>query len=277
MRRRRCRDPRGPVLGCRERLHDPAVSDLHRAVALAALADADEVEYAYWSAVAEGAANTRTSAEHERSLGALRLLTLATLRLRDLALQASLLDVGDHPFPEAVEVALEAACETGAGALRLAHRALEAHAREIGYDLIAWISHALERTRATLAEIEPGLVEGGGGAHVCAGPPDRRRPGPRRRRDGRRRPARTRRDRDRARPPARPVHDHQRGDHHVRRRLEAEATPSPAAASGPGRHSASVAAARAAGASCAPESSAGFGSSGGSRHMERAREWHVSR
>jgi hypothetical protein len=44
-----------------------------------------------------------------------------------------------------------------------AHRALEAHALAIGYDLIAWISHALERTRAKLAEIEPGLVEGGAG------------------------------------------------------------------------------------------------------------------
>ena len=139
------------------------MSDLHYAITVAALADADELEYAYWSAVAEGADDTRSRADHERDLGALRLLTLATLRLPDLALQACLLDVRDHPLPAVIDVALESACQTAAGALRLAHRALEAHAQAIGYTLIAWTTHARERARSTLAESQSALLEGGPG------------------------------------------------------------------------------------------------------------------
>jgi hypothetical protein len=51
-------------------------------------------------------------------------------------------------------------CDTSAGALRLAHRALEAHAGALGYDPGAWVEHALERARAALLELEPTLIEG---------------------------------------------------------------------------------------------------------------------
>jgi hypothetical protein len=51
-------------------------------------------------------------------------------------------------------------CDTSAGALRLAHRALEAHAGALGYDPGAWVRHALERAGATLLELEPALIEG---------------------------------------------------------------------------------------------------------------------
>ena len=139
------------------------MSDLQRAITAAALADADELEYAYWSALAEGADDTRSSPDHERGLGALRLLTLAGLRLPDLAVQSCLLDIGEPATPDAVDVALESACQTSAGALRLAHRALEAHGETIGYAPLAWITHARERTRSTLAESQSSLIEGGPG------------------------------------------------------------------------------------------------------------------
>ena len=129
-------------------------------MALAAGANAGEVEQAYWSAIAEGAFNTRADVERERALGALRLLTLALLRLPDLALPAYLLDVANGGVDDSLEFAWEAACDTGAGALRLAHRALEAHADALGYCPQAWVAHALERARAALAELEPALLEG---------------------------------------------------------------------------------------------------------------------
>ena len=97
----------------------------------------------------------------ERGLGALRLLTLAgpaAARSRPAELPARPRRIGDS---DAVDVALEAACETSAGALRLAHRALEAHAAAIGYARMAWISHARERTRSALGRIASALVEGG--------------------------------------------------------------------------------------------------------------------
>ena len=136
------------------------MSDIHRAVALAAGANAGELEQAYWSAIAEGALNTRSAPERERALGALRLLTLALLRLPDLALPAYLLDVAECGHDDGLDLAWETACDTGAGALRLAHRALEAHAEALGYCPHAWVAHALERARAALAELEPALLEG---------------------------------------------------------------------------------------------------------------------
>ena len=54
----------------------------------------------------------------------------------------------------------EGMCDTSAGTLRLAHRALEAHAGALGYDPGAWVEHALERARAALLELEPTLIEG---------------------------------------------------------------------------------------------------------------------
>lgn len=140
------------------------MTDLHHAIAVAALADADEFEYAYRSAVAEGAEDTRSSAARERDLGALRLLTLASLRLPDLALQTCLLDIVEPHAADAIDVALESACQTSAGALRLAHRALEAHSQALGYAPLAWTAHAHERARNTLAESQAALLEGGSGA-----------------------------------------------------------------------------------------------------------------
>ena len=85
----------------------------------------------YRQPVAFGVANTQSSSNQERRFGALRLLTLATLRLPDVALYCELL----HSY-----AGERRACRGGAdadrrlvGAMRLARRALEMHAFEIGY------------------------------------------------------------------------------------------------------------------------------------------------
>jgi hypothetical protein len=136
------------------------VRDLQGAIAVAAGADVDEIERAYWSAVAEGVVNTRCRAEREREHGPLRLLTLALLRLPDLIVQAHLLDVGAGESEDILDVVLQGVCDTSAGALRLSHRALEAHADAVRYDPDAWVKHALERARAALVAIEPTWIEG---------------------------------------------------------------------------------------------------------------------
>ena len=97
---------REPVPTGRDQHQKPAVRQLRRAVALAARADADDVEYAYWSAVAEGAMDTQCCAECERGHGTLRLLTLALLRLQELAVQAHLIDAGGISCESALDVIL---------------------------------------------------------------------------------------------------------------------------------------------------------------------------
>ena len=87
--------------------------------------------------------------EEERAYGTLRLLTLAALRLPDLYLYAHLLEALDEdptvePVPPLVTSQLS---KIAAGALRLAHRALETHADELGYLPGAWIEQALKRAR----------------------------------------------------------------------------------------------------------------------------------
>jgi len=48
-------------------------------------------------------------------------------------------------------MAVRAACEVAAGALRLAHRALETHGRDVGYEIEAWIDDPLFRAAVELA------------------------------------------------------------------------------------------------------------------------------
>ena len=122
---------------------------VNRAVAIAAAADQTELRSLYGQAVSHGAANTLCTPEEERAYGTLRLLTLATLRLPDLYLYAHLLEALDEaptiePVPRLVTSQLS---EIAAGALRLAHRALETHAHELGYESGAWVARALERAR----------------------------------------------------------------------------------------------------------------------------------
>jgi len=132
---------------------------INRAVAIAAATDQTGLRSSYERAVSHGAANTLCTPEEERAYGTLRLLTLAMLRLPDLYLHAHLLEALDEdptiePLPSLVTSQLS---EIAAGALRLAHRALETHAHELGYEVGAWVVRALERARTELCG-DPELV-----------------------------------------------------------------------------------------------------------------------
>lgn len=133
---------------------------LHRAIVLAAAADSDEIGYAYGEAIAEGGMSALGCPGCERAHGTLRLLTLALVRLPQLAVQAHLIDMTESAPDGILDVVLEGMCATSAGALRLAHHALQAHADELGYDAALWIGHAHERCRVALHELEPTLIEG---------------------------------------------------------------------------------------------------------------------
>jgi hypothetical protein len=117
-------------------------SEISRAVSAAAALDAKRKRSMYARAVAHGAANTQCSVERERGYGALRLLTLATLRLPDLAVYGELL----HSHAEeasAVSVVAQTLIGASAGAMRLAHRALEMHAsRSATASTPGWIARS---------------------------------------------------------------------------------------------------------------------------------------
>jgi hypothetical protein len=127
--------------------------NISQAVAIADAADDAKLRRAYVAAIARGANNTLCTAEQEREYGTLRLLTLASLRLPDLVLYAHLLEgFADDPEVERVPpVVVNAVCGVAAGALRLAHRALETHGRDVGYETGAWIDGALVQAGVELA------------------------------------------------------------------------------------------------------------------------------
>ena len=122
--------------------------DVNRAVALAATTGQAELRRVYAVAVARGANNTGCTAEVERAYGTLRLLTLALVRLPDLALCAHLLDMVDEREDD--PVVARATSDVATGALRLANRALEIHGRDVGYQTDAWIELVLLQTGVTL-------------------------------------------------------------------------------------------------------------------------------
>jgi hypothetical protein len=126
--------------------------NMNRAVATAAAADEPQLRRAYSAALAHGSRSTQCSAAEERAYGTLRLLTLATLRLPDLFLYAHVLQVFDEdPDVERVPPVIVAAVRTiASGALRLGHRALETHARNVGYETGTWVDRALEQAGAWL-------------------------------------------------------------------------------------------------------------------------------
>ena len=156
--------------------------DIKRAIALAAAAGEPELRRAYAAAIAHGAINTGCTAEEERAYGALRLLTLALLRLPDLALCAHLVHAVDEPDED--PLVARTLGEVAAGALRLAHRALEVHGRDVGYQTSAWVDRALLQAGVALdrqrgAEDEEGLaaVVGYALGDGCADARDRRHHG----------------------------------------------------------------------------------------------------
>jgi len=126
--------------------------DVHRAVEAAAATSQPEMRCAYRRAIEHGATNTGCTPDRERAYGALRLMTLATLRLPDLVLYAALADAYDdeqHANRGASGV-LRAVSDVAAGALRLTHRALEVHGQDLHYAIAVWIDRALERAGGEL-------------------------------------------------------------------------------------------------------------------------------
>jgi hypothetical protein len=117
------------------------VAEISRAVAAVAALSVRRRRAMYGRAV--GVANTRCSSERERQFGALRLLTLATLRLPDVALYGELLHscAGE---PRACCLVAQTLIGAASGAMRLAHRALEMHALEVGYRADAWVAWAVD-------------------------------------------------------------------------------------------------------------------------------------
>ena len=124
---------------------------MSRAVAIAAAADEPGLRRAYAAGLARGATNTQCTTEEERTYGTLRLLTLATLRLPDLFLYSHIVEALASDRDPLPPVAVRAITTTAAGALRLAHRSLETHARDVGYEVDAWIDRAREHTGALLS------------------------------------------------------------------------------------------------------------------------------
>jgi hypothetical protein len=129
-----------------------------------------------------GRTNTLCTAEQERGYGTLRLLTLASLRLPDLVLYSHLLEgFADDPEVDLVPpVVVGAVRGVAAGALRLAHRALQTHGRDLGYQTGAWIDSALEQAAVeltrTIGEIdEPEVsvvLDQSRRTAICPGPVD---------------------------------------------------------------------------------------------------------
>ena len=122
--------------------------DINRALALAAAVGDVELRRMYVSAVACGGSNTGCTAEEERVCGLARLVTSALIRASDLVLSAHLLDMVDED--EQDPLVARAASDVSAGALRLAHRALEIHSRDVGYETDVWIDRALLHAAAEL-------------------------------------------------------------------------------------------------------------------------------
>jgi len=77
------------------------------------------------------------------------------VRLPDLFLYAHVLQVFDEdPDVEQVPPVIVGAVRTiASGALRLAHRALETHARNVGYETGAWVDRALEQAGASMKDV----------------------------------------------------------------------------------------------------------------------------
>ena len=120
--------------------------NIEQAMDEAAHASDAELRKLYEVALAHGATNTGCRADEERLCRTLRLVTMAIQRLPDLALLAWLMHSDDDD-----RVTLRATCDVAAGALRLAHRTLETHGRDVGYDTGAWIDEALWTATVELA------------------------------------------------------------------------------------------------------------------------------
>jgi hypothetical protein len=89
----------------------------------------------------------------ERLASPLALLAASTVHVPHLALL--LAELADVEKPEAAAVLTREARRQAAALVRLAHRALELHARDVGYDPRPWRDSAIRRVGVALADICP--------------------------------------------------------------------------------------------------------------------------
>jgi hypothetical protein len=120
-------------MSCSDHPEDPSPATLTLA----------ELERVYREAVAHGADLIGLDVADERTAGTLELLAAITVRVPHLTLLLASPAEASRPLsPGAACVAREARRQSAA-IVRLAHRALEVHARDVGYDPEAWRERAL--------------------------------------------------------------------------------------------------------------------------------------
>lgn len=117
----------------------------------------DAIEDAYGRAVALGGRVALTSAEVERIEAPRRLISAALEHVVHAALASAVLTTASAAAT-GDEAEMRAICrDHAAGALRLTHRALEAHARDVGYDPGCWLRAAIAVVRSTTMARDPGV------------------------------------------------------------------------------------------------------------------------
>src|SRR3954452_18824582 len=110
-----------------------------------------ELERVYREAVAHGADLTGLDAAEERTATTLELLAAITVRVPHLTLLLASLAEAPTPLSPGAACVVREARRQSAAIARLAHRALEVHARDVGYDPEAWRERALLGATAAAA------------------------------------------------------------------------------------------------------------------------------
>lgn len=127
---------------------------VHDIFSLVADAGEEAIRRSHVLAVSDGAANLRAEAETLRPWSSLTLMCGAVAPALDLALRTQSFqiqaDIVGDPGHELLRPALRGLGEAAAVSVRLASRALEEHAREVGYATHPWFERAVEDTRAVL-------------------------------------------------------------------------------------------------------------------------------
>jgi hypothetical protein len=116
-------------------------------LAAVSLAGRSEWHDRYMGAVLFGQRDTQSSAEAEIRQTPTRLVSLALNRVPRLGAYTYIIDAGAATAELLAEVKA-----TAAGALRLAHRALEVHGRAMDYSVAVWIERIFDGSELILRE-----------------------------------------------------------------------------------------------------------------------------
>ena len=128
---------------------DPAIPTI-----AASIPSLEDLERIYRNAASRGADLTGMRADEERLSGPLGLLATTTIHVPLLALL--LAELEGHHEPAVTALLAREARRYNTGVLRLTHRALEVHARDVGYDARLWHAKAITNASAALAStVEP--------------------------------------------------------------------------------------------------------------------------